>query len=47
MLYEKREIFFVEYLRDVILSRGGFAALDPKIQTGVPLAKLTAGLLPF
>lgn len=47
LLYEKRKTFFIEYLRDVILLRGGFAALDSKIHTGVPLEKLTAGLLPF
>jgi hypothetical protein len=47
LLYEARDADFIDYLRDVILSRGGFGALDPRSHIGVPLAELTAELLPF
>lgn len=47
LLYEARDADFIDYLRDVILSRGGFGALDPRSHSGVPVAELTAELLPF
>jgi hypothetical protein len=47
LLYEARDTDFIDYLRDVILSRGGFGALDPRSRIGVPVAELTAELLPF
>lgn len=47
LLDEARETWFLDYLRDVILRRGGFAALDPDAPGEVPLAALTAGLRAF
>jgi hypothetical protein len=47
LLYEARKTTFIEYLRDTILSRGGFAAFEPHLNSGVPLATLTADLIPF
>ncbi len=47
LLYEAREAYFLDYLRDVILHRGGFGALDTQAAGGVPLSALTEGLLPF
>jgi hypothetical protein len=47
LLYEARDVDFIDYLRDVILCRGGFGALDPRSRVGVPVADLTAGLVPF
>ncbi|QQP95810.1 hypothetical protein [Lysobacter enzymogenes] len=47
LLDEARGACFLDYLREVILRRGGFAALDPDAPGAVPLAALTAGLRPF
>lgn len=47
LLYEARAAFFLDYLRDVILRRGGFAGLDPDSPGDVPLSALVAGLKPF
>jgi hypothetical protein len=47
LLHEARDVDFLDYLRDVILVRGGFGGLDPSHPGHVPLAELTAGLQPF
>jgi hypothetical protein len=47
LMYEARDVDFLDYLRDVILVRGGFGGLDIDHPGNVPLAELTAGLQPF
>jgi hypothetical protein len=47
LMHEARDVDFLDYLRDVILVRGGFGGLDTDNPGNVPLAELTAGLQPF
>ena len=47
LLNEARDVDFLDYLREVILVRGGFGGLDLAQPAGVPLTELTAGLQPF
>lgn len=47
LLHEARDVDFLDYLRDVVLVRGGFGGLDPAHPGSIPLAELTAGLQPF
>lgn len=47
LLYEARDVDFLDYLREVILVRGGFGGLDSAHPGKVPLAELTAGLQSF
>ena len=47
LMHEARDVDFLDYLRDVILVRGGFGGLDIAHPAGVPLAELTTELKPF
>ena len=47
LLYEARDVDFLDYLRDVILVQGGFGGLDIHHHGCVPIAELTVDLQPF